>query len=260
MTARANVTDILCIGCQKGSTSWLHSVLTCHPATWAFPDSEPVTSTDKEAHFWDWNHQRGVDWYRALMTPPEPVLRSMDFTPEYAFLSADQIAECKALNPSARVIYILRDPLARAISALRMHLLWTHGKGWDGALDLGPDLLSLIDKARLSLHGDYVANINRWRNAYPDLIVLNYEDFHTNRAASVAQVMAALGLDPAAMGTEGQARLQGLMQARVWQSEPFPVTRRARMFLNGLTREWRARAERDLGLRFSESARLLNTD
>src|SRR6056297_1799218 len=116
MTERENITDILCIGCQKGSTSWLHSVLNSHTGTYAFPNSEPVTSTSKEAHFWDWNHDRGVDWYRSLMTPDDPAKLALDFTPEYATLTNDQIAECKALNPTARVIYILRDPLARAVS------------------------------------------------------------------------------------------------------------------------------------------------
>jgi hypothetical protein len=258
MSDRANVADILCIGCQKGSTSWLHSVLACHPGTWAFANIEPVTSTDKEAHYWDWNHHRGQDWYRDLMTPPDPGLKSMDFTPEYAFLTPAQIAECHALNPSARVIYILRDPLARAISALRMHLLWTRGKGWEGTLDLNAELFALMQNARLALHGDYVANLTRWRAAYPDLIVLNYEDFHTDRPARVAQIMSALGLDPEGLDPEGRARLDGLMKARIWQSEPFPLTRRARMFLHGLTRDWRAGAEHELGLRFVEGARLLD--
>lgn len=255
---RANIADILCIGCQKGSTSWLHSVLNCHPGTWSFPNSEPTTSTDKEAHFWDWNHGRGPDWYRSLLTPPEPGLRSMDFTPEYAFLSAEQIAECRALNPGARVIYILRDPLARAISALRMHWLWRHGRDWQGVLDLGPAFDELAGKARLGLHGDYIANLTRWRAAYPDLILLNYEDFHTDRAASLERVMRALGLDPGAIAGTGAERLGKLLAGRVWQSQPFPVSRRARLFLHGLTDPWRQETERTLGLRFTEGARLLD--
>lgn len=257
MSARVNIADILCIGCQKGSTSWLHSVLNCHPGTWAFPDSEPVTSTSKEAHFWDWNHARGVDWYRALLTPPDSALKTMDFTPEYAYLSEAQIAECRALNPQARVIYILRDPLARAVSALRMHLLWEHGRDWAGVLDLGPDLYRLAAKARLAAHGDYLTNLDRWRQAYPDLIVLNYEDFHTDRAARVEGVMAALDLDPAEITGAAAERRARLMSARVWASEPFRVSRPALMFLHGLTRAWRAEAEAALGWRWTEGARLL---
>lgn len=258
MTDRPNIADILCVGCQKGSTSWLHSVLACHPGTHSFPDSDPVTSTDKEAHFWDWNRHRGVDWYRTLLTPPNNALQAMDFTPEYAFLPPDQIAECQAVNPTARVIYILRDPLARAVSAIRMHLLWAHGAGWDGVLDLGPDLYRWVAEARLDRHGDYAGNAARWRAAYPDLIVVNYEDFHTDRPARVAALMAELRLDPAAMDGAARARFDGLMGARIWASEPFALTPRARHFLHGLTRQARLDGERALGLRWFEGARLLD--
>jgi hypothetical protein len=258
MTPRPNIADILCIGCQKGSTSWLHSVLACHPDTHSFPNRAPLTSTDKEAHFWDWNRHRGVDWYRELMTPPDPRLKTMDFTPEYAFLSEAQIAECRALNPTARVIYILRDPLARAVSALRMHLLWAHGPGWEGRLRLGAELERLVVEARLAAHGDYAGNVARWRRAYPDLLLLNYEEFHTDRRAQVGRVLAALGLDPGRIAGPDADRFERLMGARVWASEPFRLSRPALMFLHGLTRGWRAEAEAALGMRFAEGARLLD--
>lgn len=257
MSARTGIADILCIGCQKGSTSWLHSVLACHPRTWSFPDSEPVTSTDKEAHFWDWNHHRGLDWYRTLMTPPDPARLSMDFTPEYAFLSEAQIAECKAVSPGARVVYVLRDPLARAVSALRMHLLWEHGKDWQGRLDIGPRLDRFARAARLAEHGDYTANIARWRRAYPDLTLLHYEDFHNDREAAVARLMSGLELDPGEMGHEARERLRGLMAIRIWQSEPFAVSRAALMFLEGLVAPWREAAARELDMRFDEGAKLI---
>ncbi len=255
--SRDNIADILCIGCQKGSTSWLHSVLTCHPATQAFPDSEPVTSTDKEAHFWDWNHQRGADWYRALLTPADPARRSLDFTPEYAFLTDAQIAECKALNPGARVIYILRDPLARAVSAVRMHMLWHFGKDHSEALHLDATLHKFVQDARLAQHGDYVANIARWRRHYPDLLLLNYEDFHTDRAASLTRIWQALGLDPGEIPAAGQARLDRLMGSRVWASEPFAIDRAVLLFLQGYTWPFREDCARELNLRFAEGDRLL---
>ncbi|KPQ08440.1 MAG: Sulfotransferase domain [Rhodobacteraceae bacterium HLUCCA12] len=257
MTQRTNITDILCIGCQKGSTSWLHSVLACHPDTYSFPNSAPVTSTDKEAHFWDWNHHRGIDWYRNLMAPPQPERRAMDFTPEYAFLPDHKIAECKALNPTAKVIYILRDPLARAVSALKMHMLWRFGREHDQPLRLDDTFFELIKKARLDPHGGFVRNWTNWNRHYDDILVLNYEDFHNDRAASVARVMAYLELDPARMDANQRARLDGLMQRRVWESAPFAIDRSVLLFLHGYT--WRTRdAVADaFGMTFSEGAELL---
>lgn len=257
MSARANIADLICIGCQKGSTSWLHAALAFHPDTHSFPDCDGITSTDKEAHFWDWNRSRGIDWYRDLLAPPLPHLRTMDFTPEYAFLTEAEIAECKALNPEAKVLYVLRDPLARAVSALRMELLWNHGAQRREALELGSELLDLAARARLELHGDYVANIGRWRAAYPDLIVLSYEALHADRRAQVAGLMARLGLDPGRIGPEGQAGLDDLMGRKVWESERFVLGRGALMFLDGLSRGWRAAAAAELGMTWAEGAALL---
>lgn len=251
---RENVTDILCIGCQKGSTSWLHSVVSAHPRTHAFPSRDQQTSTNKEAHFWDWNHKRGVDWYRELMAPEDPSLLTMDFTPEYAFLPEAHIAECKALNPSAKVIYILRDPMARAVSAIRMHMLWRLGKEHAEPLHRDEQLYTFARQARLSLHGDYLRNLRAWRKHYPDLILLNYEHFHTDRAGSVAAIYEALGLDIAEAHPE---KLKRLMGSRVWASEKFQMDRSVLMFLQGLTWRFRLECESELDIRFTEGERLL---
>lgn len=259
MSTRDNIADILCIGCQKGSTSWLHSVLNCHPRTWAFPDSEPLTSTCKEAHFWDWNHERGVEWYRTLMTPPEPEPNrvTMDFTPEYAFLSDTQIAECKALNPTAKVVYILRDPMVRAVSAIRMHMLWHYGKDHKEPLTLGERFEAFCRDARLTQHGDYLRNAAAWRKQYPDLILLNYEDFHTDRTDSLSRIFDAFGLDPTEITGDARKRMTQLMSGRVWASEPFDMDRSVLMFLQGLTWATRELTESELGMRFAEGAQML---
>ena len=50
---RSSAADILCIGAQRAMTSWLHHGFSSHPDVWAFPNFEPLTSTSKEAHYWD---------------------------------------------------------------------------------------------------------------------------------------------------------------------------------------------------------------
>lgn len=254
MPQRQNITDILCIGAQKSSTSWLHHVLNAHPQTHAFPNSRPVTSTNKEAHFWDWNRKRGIDWYRTLMTPPDPALKSLDFTPEYSTLRESDIRECKQLNPSARVIYVLRDPLARAVSALRMHTKWRSDDAPAEALAIGldDDFLALLERARIALNSSYVANFQRWKAHYDDILVLNYEDILAHPEEVMAQVLEHCGLDPAAMSPEDRAEFDRRMQKKVWKSTRYPFSRDALYFLHGLMWPKREAAERAFGFRFRE--------
>ena len=252
--ARENCADILCIGAQKASTSWLHHVLNAHPQTYSFPDSEPITSTTKEAHFWDWNHARGVEWYRSLMAPPEPARLSMDFTPEYAIMSEAQIAECKSLNPGARVIYVLRDPLARAISALRMHTLWRKGDAdaEDVKIRFGDEFLGLLRDARVTEMSSYMANFQRWAKHYDNILVLNYEDILSDPDAVMARVYAHCGLEIGTMPPDARAEFDKRMQKRVWASVPYALSPDVVYFLHGLLWPKRQAAERYFNMQFAE--------
>ncbi len=253
-TARENCADILCIGTQKASTSWLHHVLNAHPMTYAFPNMEPVTSTNKEAHFWDWNHARGAEWYRGLMTPPEPERLSMDFTPEYALMSDAQIAECKALNPTAKVIYVLRDPLARAVSALRMHVLWRTNSADKDAVEIAFDdtFLKLLKEARVFDMSAYVWNHQRWARQYDNILVLNYEDILADPEAMIARLFAHVGLRMDDMPPEAKAEFDIRMKRRIWQSTPYPVRADVLYFLHGLLWPKRQAAEDKFKIQFHE--------
>ena len=257
--SRENVTDILCIGAQKASTSWLHNVLNAHPATYAFPHSAPITSTNKEAHFWDWNRKRGIDWYRNLMTPQDAERLSMDFTPEYAMMSDAQIRECKEISPSARVIYVLRDPLARAISALRMHTLWknreTKPEEVEIALDEG--FFELLKKARIAENTSYFANYERWAYHYDNILVLNYEDIRTNPRGVIDQLFSHCGLSVDEMPPEAREEFDKRMNRRVWASVRYPVRPDVAYFLHGLLWPKRVAAERFFKVEFKEYQEIL---
>lgn len=241
---RRNTTDIIGIGAQRAMTSWLHRVLSAHPGTWRFPDCSPLTSTDKEAQFWTRNHHRGPDWYRVLMTPPEQRERlSLDVTPDYALMTEAQIAECKALSPSARVIFILRDPLARALSALRMHSLWDSDNAPAEALrmELDDTIRGRMARARILPMADAAGQLRRWRAAYPDMLALNFEDLAADPLAGAKAILSACGLDPAAMPPEAREELARRAAERVWQTPRYAASPDLIHFLHGAT--WLARQE-----------------
>jgi len=103
--------------------------------------------------------------------------------PESAFLQERHIAGCKRLNPTAKVFYILRDPLARAGSAFRMHMLWHFGADAEIRLDLAKMVPEFLPHTQLDECGLFVRNAEAWRRHYPDILILNYEELHADRRA-----------------------------------------------------------------------------
>ncbi len=256
---RENIADVICIGAQKTSTSWLHHVINVHPDMYVFPNSKPVTSTNKEAHFWDWNRKRGVDWYRELLTPPDPSKKSMDFTPEYAFLQSEDIHECKRLNPTAKVIYVLRDPLSRAVSALRMQTSRALGDkvAEDYVIPFDDDTLKMIENSKVAEHSSYYANHARWSRYYEDILVLNYEEILEEPREVMTRIFAYLELDERKMTAEHRKTFDQRFERKVWKSVEYGVSTEMLYFLHGLTWQKREAAENQFGFKFREYEKTL---
>lgn len=257
--SRENAADILGIGAQRAMTSWLHQALSAHPGTWAFPDFHPVTSSTKEAHYWDWNHKRGPDWYKVLMRPLDERLKSLDVTPEYAFLADRQIEECKALNPGARVIYILRDPLARAVSGIRMHTLWAskNAPAEEVSLEMDQAFLDRCERARIWDHGACAANIKRWRRRYPDLLVLNYEELRADTLAGFRKILTHCGLDWQGLDEAVRDNLTERARRHVWATPRYALSPDCLHFLAGAMWPLREALTKETGITFEEGDALL---
>lgn len=256
---RTSAADILCIGAQRAMTSWLHRILSLHPQTSAFPNFEPLTSTTKEAHYWDWNHKRGADWYRTLMRPANDAHLSLDFTPEYAFLNSAQIAECHAINPTAKIIYILRDPLARAVSAIRMRTMWAKNSvpADQHAIAYGNEFLERCRNARLWEQGAYAANTRRWREQYPDLLLLNYEDLRHDPMTAIRRILTHCALPFETLPEPTQDAIEKRSHEVIWHTHPYPLDADCLHYLHGLTWFDRNAAETELGMTFTEGRALL---
>jgi len=111
--------SFLGIGAQKSGTSWLHQMLSLH--------EDLSLPKQKEIHFWDWNRRKGLRWYSDQFSPKEGgVGRNTqmfgEITPCYAVLDEEKVCEIKYLFPNLKVIFIARDLVDRAWSALLMEL------------------------------------------------------------------------------------------------------------------------------------------
>lgn len=148
--------DFICIGAHKAATTWLSRNLSRHPDIW-LPFTKELhffdPPVDGSARYWrrlltsklesgiarareKGNAARlayleglkGEDfilteaWYRKVFAPKPEGKITGDFTPRYATLPEPVIDSMLALAPHARFIYLIRDPVDRAISNFRMHI------------------------------------------------------------------------------------------------------------------------------------------
>lgn len=102
--------NFLVIGAPRAGTTLLHTILAAHPEIY-------VPRARKEIHYFDRYYERGSDWYERFF--PDARIRARrvvgEVTPGYlAHLGAP--ARIKAELPDVRLVVILRDPVARAIS------------------------------------------------------------------------------------------------------------------------------------------------
>lgn len=98
--------SLLIIGAMRGGTSSLFKYLGSHPDT--------AASLRKEIRFFTRYWDRGLDWYRAHF----PITRrrlAFEATPDYLFHPRAPLRAAEIL-PDAKLIVLLREPLARAKS------------------------------------------------------------------------------------------------------------------------------------------------
>lgn len=101
------------IGAMRCATTWTFACLKRHPDI-EFPGG-------KQIHFWDKNRDNGVDWYRNIFVADASTAEG-EITPAYAILDQQAVAEFRALAPDLRVWFVMRHPIDRAWSSVRLHL------------------------------------------------------------------------------------------------------------------------------------------
>jgi len=120
--------SFLVIGAQKAGTSWMHTLLQkCNCI--ALPRGQ------KEVHFWDWHFRKGFDWYihqfgfprRSSSHTAVPSSKTKhpiygEITPCYIVLPPPAIAEIHNCFPGIKLVFVARDLVDRAWSAIIMEL------------------------------------------------------------------------------------------------------------------------------------------
>lgn len=224
-----NLPDFLCIGAQKAGTSWLNAVLDEHPSIFMPPVNElhffdrvnrklplrkrQIALTRKAVKR---ENSKGEsadpayldylarlisfpeiteEWYRAAYSPPVGAdIKKGDITPSYLELSEGDVAYARTLLGPAKIILIIRRPVDRLLSQLRMWVTrrdrnW-HPTGeaeWMGLLNVVTEKES---------RGAYSRGVPLWRKHFgaENLLVLPYSDMKTDPRGMISRIEDHIGV------------------------------------------------------------------
>ena len=177
--------NLIVIGAQKCGTSGLHYYLGLHP--------EVSMSRPKELNFFieERNWSRGVDWYRRHFDPAATIRG--ESSPNYtAYPQHMGVPERMAsLVPDARLIYIVRDPLARIAAHWVHNFSKRREKGDLKATLMHPNTSYLV-------RSQYHMQLQQFLRYFDreQILVFQQSDLRDDRAAMLRRVFEFVGVDP----------------------------------------------------------------
>jgi hypothetical protein len=201
---------VIIAGAQKAGTTSLFGYLAGHPQC-----LRPLT---KEINYFDQNYTRGERWYRMhfpvdardVPTGPRHDACCIEASPHYMF--EPQVAQrVSRLLPGAKVIFLLRNPVARAYSHYQHQVRrGQETRPFDACLALeveqhagrpshasprhahGATPLSYLARGR------YVDQLRNWQQHFPagQMLVIESERMFKRPGEIVDEVLAFLGLEP----------------------------------------------------------------
>jgi hypothetical protein len=196
----------LILGAQKCGTSWLAAMLRQHP--------DVHLSEHKEVHFFNKadRYARGLPWYRAQFDGYAGETAVGEATPNYFWTGAEglsidtpgvDIPERVARHyPGLKLIVLLRDPVAQAISAYYHHIR-------AGRVKPRERLLDVMHRYGILAMGFYDVHLGRcWHHFDRERVLVRIyeEDVRACKAATLTDVFAFLDVDPSFVPNDADVR------------------------------------------------------
>lgn len=176
------------IGAQKAGTTTLANLLGQHP--------DVSLAEPKEPDYLSSQYGRGPEWYKERFFDPEAEVL-LDASTSYTLASPKYEYEDKSiperlyeLNPNAKLIYIMRDPVERTYSG------YLHSKRYGRTTQSFSALIRNKEFHHIYT-SDYYKQINRWLEVFPgeSLLLLLFEDLKEEPEATARKCLDFLGLN-----------------------------------------------------------------
>ncbi|QDG36248.1 sulfotransferase [Alteromonas mediterranea] len=223
--------DFLVIGAQKAGTTWLEYVLKNHRQVWTPPVKELQYFNelyDSKSYGWAQRHRtthaikamrwelekkspdlRKIElclkiakkitsnnWYENIFEySPEYKIKG-EMTPEYSLISPKNIEKIYTKYPHLKIILVIRDPIERAVSHIKMRIKQTE------QLDHPQSEIDIFAKACANdwdviERGNYQKIIENWGKYFgKNLKIYCSSDFKENPKPSISSICQFLDIDP----------------------------------------------------------------
>lgn len=221
------------IGAQKAATTWLEHCLRKHPAIWLPPRKElhyfdargdgwwaahrifgprsamrrlrrelaprlraDIRFLDVEGLRWDLSYyfgRRTDAWYLSLF-PRNSGSISGEITPAYSILAESEVAHVHRLLPDVKLIFLMRDPIDRSWSQIRMDLAVKGQRIEELPLE---DLLAIARSDTVAQRSDYRRTLRNWERHYPEnrFFIRFLEDVRDEPERVLEELFVFLGVD-----------------------------------------------------------------
>ncbi len=189
----ASLPTFVIIGAMRCGTTSVHNWLRQLP--------DVSMSRKKELSFFvsgkHGNWDKGLDWYAGNFDPSKLVRgeSSPKYTKDPIFPGVPE--RLHATLPEARLLYLVRDPIARLLSHYTVIAL----QGWEHR-SLA-DALANLDSNEYVIPGLYSHQLDRYRRLFADdrIMVVALEDLQRDPAAVMRRILPFLGLPADAVDT-----------------------------------------------------------
>ncbi len=221
--------DFLCVGAQKAATTWLYDVLSVVPGIFLpkikelhyfselySPDAKrfgPMHRAEQVRNSRKFHNARntGTDYEQAVLAQLDQIDRTpindewykniFDFAREndicgeicpcYMSMPTRGIRHAISINPNVRVLIIIRDPIDRIWSHMRMHVKTGHLK-----FDLKNTLNGQASLGPYMAYTNYKDSIRRWQSmcGHGRLKLFRYEGIREDPRKVLSEILAFVGL------------------------------------------------------------------
>ncbi len=187
--------DFLVISPPKTGSTWLAANLRCHPDVFV-PEIKELKYFSSHFKWLDLN------WYLDQFAPGAGRVKG-EASPSYALLPVERIRLVRRLFPDLKLLFLMRDPLARAWSQAKhcyryREINFATFTAERDAVNESQWLENVCHAWSLA-SGDYLGQLRRWLAVFPreQIHVGFYEDIAIRPKALLREVLAFLGVTAA---------------------------------------------------------------